>query len=176
VEAPKGMPNGGSPHANSAAPHRAAPVQPSAIPSSLPLAPAESEPSSAMESAEPASEDSLGIGPGTSPGPVGVPDGGAGEDIRPANAPDVTPPVAILTTQPKYPSPAIHVRMQGVVILEAIIGTDGEVRGARVLRSAGALLDEAAEKAILEWRYRPARVAGKPVAVYLTVTVKFGIS
>jgi protein TonB len=66
--------------------------------------------------------------------------------------------------------------MQGTVVLEAIIGTDGEVRSARVLRSAGALLDQAAEKAILGWRYRPARVAGRPVAVYLTVTARFGIA
>ncbi len=80
-----------------------------------------------------------------------------------------------MTTEPPYPAAAIHLRQQGVVILEAIIDPGGEVSSARILRSAGPLLDSAAERAVLRWRYRPARVGTRAVAVYLTVTVRFSI-
>jgi protein TonB len=60
----------------------------------------------------------------------------------------------------------------GLVIVEAVIGIDGRVTDARVLRSAP-LLDEAALTAVRQWRYRPTLLGGVPVAVVLTVTVNF---
>jgi protein TonB len=76
---------------------------------------------------------------------------------------------------PDYPEAARRAHLQGTVILEAVITTAGEVREIRVLKPLHPLLDEAAERAVRRWRYRPAALDGRAVTVYLTVTVSFGL-
>ena len=71
-----------------------------------------------------------------------------------------------------YPAIAQAARVQGIVIVEAIIGTDGKVRDAKVLRSIP-LLDQAALDAVRQWEYTPSRLNGVPVPVIMTVTVNF---
>jgi TonB family protein len=93
-----------------------------------------------------------------------------------ANAPGVTPPVPLSTPAPLYPEVMRIANIQGVVILEAIIGRDGLVRDVRVMRGVNALLDRSASTAVLSWRYRPALVDDHPVSVYLTVTINFRIT
>ena len=73
---------------------------------------------------------------------------------------------------PTYPQIAIAAHLSGTVIVEAIIGVDGAVRDARVLRSIP-LLDEAALTAVRQWRYSPTTLNGIPVAVVMTVSVRF---
>jgi periplasmic protein TonB len=63
-------------------------------------------------------------------------------------------------------------RVQGVVIIELVIATDGTVGEAWVLRSIP-LLDQAALDAVVEWRYEPTLLNGAPVEVIATVTVNF---
>ena len=55
-----------------------------------------------------------------------------------------------------------------------MITAGGAVDDVRILRSANPLLDAAAERAVRQWRYRPATLNGRAVSVYLTVTVTFG--
>lgn len=98
-----------------------------------------------------------------------------GDDPIPAGSPDVTAPIAISTPPPAYPEGPRVAGMQGMVILEAVIGRDGLVRDVRVLRGVNPLFDRAASEAVLKWRYRPALVGTRAVAVYLTVTVNFQI-
>lgn len=90
--------------------------------------------------------------------------------IRPGG--QVKPPDRLTYSRPEYPAIAISARVSGSVIIEAIIGTDGLVRDAKVLRSIP-LLDEAALKAVRQWRYTPTLLNGMPVAVIMTVTVTF---
>ncbi|MEO6326497.1 MAG: energy transducer TonB [Thermoanaerobaculia bacterium] len=90
-----------------------------------------------------------------------------------ADAPEVVPPVALVTTEPVYPEAARRARLQGDVILEAVIDRDGHVREIRVLKGVNALLDHAATNAVSTWRYRPALIGSRGVAVYLTVKVSF---
>jgi protein TonB len=92
-----------------------------------------------------------------------------------ATARGVTPPVAIETIAPPYPELARRAHMEGVVVLEAIIGVDGSVRDVRVLRGASPLLDPAALEAVRRWRYRAASVGTRPVAVYLQVVITFSL-
>jgi periplasmic protein TonB len=73
---------------------------------------------------------------------------------------------------PVYPSLARSAGVQGVVIIEATVDTQGDVAAAKVLRSVP-LLDEAAVSAVRQWKYTPARLNGEPVAVLITVTVNF---
>ena len=75
---------------------------------------------------------------------------------------------------PIYPSMARIARVQGVVILEAVIDVSGRVESARVVRSIS-LLDDAALEAVRQWRFEPARLNGQPVPVVMTVTVNFSL-
>ena len=73
---------------------------------------------------------------------------------------------------PVYPAIAQQARVEGIVIIEAIIGADGRVQQARVLRSKP-LLDEAALDAVRQWVFTPTLLNGVPVPVIMTVTVNF---
>ena len=81
-------------------------------------------------------------------------------------------PVKVKDVRPVYPPEAQAARVTGVVILEARIGEDGAVEDARVLRSIP-MLDQAAVDAVMQWRFRPTLLNGKPTAVIMTVTVNF---
>ncbi len=110
----------------------------------------------------------------------GAGDDGGGEDcvgckILPADAPGVSPPVALSTPSPSYPELARRAHVEGIVMLEAIIAADGFVREVRILRSASFLLEAPALEAVRKWRYRAATVEGRGVPVYLTVVVTFSL-
>jgi len=81
-------------------------------------------------------------------------------------------PSKIVDVAPQYPSLAQAARVEGVVILEAVIDADGSVTSVKVLRSIP-LLDDAAVKAVRAWRFTPARLNGQAVPVVMTVTVNF---
>jgi protein TonB len=82
------------------------------------------------------------------------------------------PPRKIVDVQPVYPTLAQSARVEGVVILEAILAADGQVASVRVLRSIP-LLDQAAVNAVGHWRFTPALLNGVAVPVIMTVTVQF---
>ena len=84
----------------------------------------------------------------------------------------VPPPKRIKDVRPVYPAIAQSARAQGVVIIEAIIGPDGHVQDAKVLRSIP-LLDAAALEAVKQWEFTPTLLNGEPVPVIMTVTVNF---
>ena len=93
--------------------------------------------------------------------------------VRPGG--DIKPPVRIKNVVPDYPSVARSVKKEGVVIIEAIIGIDGKVANARVIRSVH-LLDDAALDAVRQWEYTPTRLNGQPTPVIMTVTVRFTLN
>jgi periplasmic protein TonB len=84
----------------------------------------------------------------------------------------VRPPAKAVDVPPIYPPMAIAARVEGTVIIEAVIDTDGRVQSARVLRSIP-LLDAAALTAVGQWSYTPTLLNGVPVPVIMTVTVTF---
>jgi len=86
----------------------------------------------------------------------------------------ITAPKKLKDVAPTYPPIAQTARVQGVVIIEATIGTDGRVTDAKVLRSVP-LLDQAALDAVKQWQYTPTMLNGQPVAVIMTVTVNFAL-
>lgn len=85
---------------------------------------------------------------------------------------DIRPPHKVSGVSPRYPTIAQASRVQGVVILEAVIGEDGTVQHVRVLRSQP-LLQDAAVEAVRQWRFTPTLLNGQPVPVVMTVTVAF---
>jgi protein TonB len=84
----------------------------------------------------------------------------------------IKPPAKIRDVIPVYPEIAQRARVEGIVILEAIIGVDGRVTEARVLRSIP-LLDQPALDAVRQWAFTSALLNGVPVPVIMTVTVTF---
>lgn len=76
---------------------------------------------------------------------------------------------------PQYPAIARESRVDGLVILEAVIGEDGAVRDVRVLKSIR-LLDQAAVDAVRRWRFTPTLLNGQPVPIVMTVTVTFSLN
>jgi protein TonB len=84
------------------------------------------------------------------------------------------PPVKLHDVAPVYPDLAREARIEGVVVIECRIDTDGRVVDARVL-SGHPLLDAAALDAVRQWRYRATLLNGQPVAVLMTVTVRFSL-
>ncbi|MGA9445948.1 MAG: energy transducer TonB [Candidatus Sulfotelmatobacter sp.] len=77
--------------------------------------------------------------------------------------------------QPEYPAIARAARIQGQVVLSAIISKTGEIQNL-VLVSGHPMLVPAAIKAVQQFRYRPFLLNGEPVEVETTITVNFQLS
>jgi periplasmic protein TonB len=84
-------------------------------------------------------------------------------------------PQKVRDVVPVYPPMAKAAGLQGVVIIEATLSTDGRVMNARVLRSVP-LLDNAALDAVRQWEFTPTLLNGVAVPVVMTVTVSFVLS
>lgn len=87
----------------------------------------------------------------------------------------IQPPVPVFQDPPVYPEEARKARVVGIVILRTIIDTAGVVRDVEVARGLPMGITEAAVDAVKQWRYDPATLDGRPVPVYLTVTVRFSL-
>ncbi len=163
------------------APPRASRARASASPAAAPVvAPDAIAPETGLET--------LANAPPAEGVPDGIPDGIPGalpiDGVLPSSPPPPPPaapvrvggsirqPQKVREVAPVYPAIAQAARVQGVVILEAVIGEDGRVRNLRVLRSIP-LLDQAAIDAVRQWQFTPTLLNGEPVPVVMTVTVAF---
>lgn len=128
-----------------------------------------------------------GVAGGIPGGVVGGVVGGIPESIpapppAPSEAPraavrvggQIEPPTLLRRVEPIYPALAAHARVQGTVILEAMVDEQGQVQQVKVLRSIP-LLDVAALEAVRQWRYSPVILNGRPVSFVLTVVLTFSI-
>jgi TonB family protein len=115
-----------------------------------------------------------GIGEGTGPG-IGPGSGGGtgGGPYRPGSG--VTPPGLLHEVKPDYTEEARRNGVEGEVVLEIVVRSDGSVGNIRVLRGLGAGLDQRAADAVRQWRFSPARRQGAPVDVMVEVEVEFRI-
>ena len=82
-------------------------------------------------------------------------------------------PALIRRVEPIYPDIAVQSHVQGLVILEAIVGEDGRVVDVKVARSAGRLLDTAALDAVRQWQYSPLLLNGLHTRFVLNVVLSF---
>lgn len=74
----------------------------------------------------------------------------------------------------QYPPEALKKRLRGEVIVDFVIGLDGKVEEARVVKSVHPLLDQEAVRVIEAMdRWIPARQGGKPVKMRLQKAIKF---
>jgi periplasmic protein TonB len=87
----------------------------------------------------------------------------------------VTAGLVLHKVQPAYPPLARTARVQGSVVLAAVIGKDGAIQNLHVI-SGHPLLTQAALDAVRQWRYKPYILNGEPVEVDTQVTVNFTLS
>jgi TonB family protein len=103
---------------------------------------------------------------------VGTPDG---KDVHKVGG-EVKEPVVVSRVPPTYPEEARKNRVQGRVVLEAVIDERGSVTTVEAVESPDPMLTDAAIEAVRKWTYKPATLKGKPVKVHLTVTVAFKLT
>jgi periplasmic protein TonB len=87
----------------------------------------------------------------------------------------VLAPVPIKQVRPDYTAEAKAARIEGVVELRVVVLADGMVRDVTVTKSLDSVLglDKQAVNAAKEWLFKPATKDGKPVAVSVTLQMKF---
>jgi periplasmic protein TonB len=76
---------------------------------------------------------------------------------------------------PEYPALAKQARIQGAVLLRAVIDREGKIENLQVV-SGHPMLAEAAMKAVEQWRYRPYYLNEQPIEVETLITVHFTLS
>ncbi|HEY0591723.1 MAG TPA: TonB family protein [Thermoanaerobaculia bacterium] len=86
---------------------------------------------------------------------------------------DVKPPKVLTRVDPTYPEEARKERVQGIVIVEALIGADGVLKDVKALKELPYGLTEAAVDAVRQWTFAPALKDGKPVPVAFNLTINF---
>jgi periplasmic protein TonB len=115
----------------------------------------------------------------------GALDGILGAATAPALPPPPTEPVrvggnvkepkAVHIEQPQYPPAAKKSGVQGVVVVEATVTSEGSVDKVKVV-SGSPLLAEAAAQAVSHWKYEPTYLNGQAVPVILTAKITFSLS
>lgn len=85
---------------------------------------------------------------------------------------DIQAPTLVKRVEPIYPDVALMAKVGGLVILEAVVNTDGSVESVKVLRSVK-FLDNAAIEAVRQWKYSPLVLNGIRTPFVLTVTLNF---
>jgi periplasmic protein TonB len=113
----------------------------------------------------------FGLGPGTNSMPILSPP----PVVRPVRVSHMMEGNLIHRVQPEYPTLAREARIQGTVVLRAIINRDGRIENLQVL-SGHPMLVPAAIEAVRRWRYRPYLLNDQPVEVETQITVNFTLS
>jgi TonB family protein len=88
---------------------------------------------------------------------------------------DIKKPRLLSRPSPQYTPAARKAKLEGTVIVEAIIDKDGSVSSSRILKNQHLGLGLSALEAVCAWRFKPATLKGEPVKVYYVLTVNFSV-
>ncbi len=112
-----------------------------------------------------------GRGPGVGPGEGGNTGGGV---FMPGRG-GVSMPQCVenCALKPPYSEEGYKLKIQGTVLLQMVVRSDGTTDSFKILRGLGYGLDEAAIETVRKWRFRPGYKDGKAVDVYAQVEVNF---
>jgi protein TonB len=105
--------------------------------------------------------------------PVAVPKVATPQRVRVSQG--VSSGLLIRRVQPNYPPLARQARIQGTVILHAVISKDGSITGLQLV-SGHPMLAPAAIEAVKQWKYKPYLLNGEPVEVDTEVQVNFTLA
>jgi len=84
-------------------------------------------------------------------------------------------PKVLSRVEPQYTEEAAKARISGVVVLQAVIGTDGTPKIVKIVKPMPLGLTESAVEAFQQWKFQPGTENGKPVAVSVNVEINFGL-
>ena len=106
-------------------------------------------------------------------GPVAAhaPQSAEGPVYKPGDG--VSAPVLVKQVKPQYSAKAKDAKVQGTVLIECVVETDGSVGDVRVTKSLDEDLDLEAVKAVRQWRLEPGKKDGKAVRVQITLEMTF---
>lgn len=96
-----------------------------------------------------------------------------GDRRRPADQPCVVPPKPTFSPIAEYTDKARRKRIEGLVVLQLTVGRDGKVGDVKVTQGLEPSLDKQSVDTIRQWRFEPATLEGKPVAVSITSETTF---
>jgi protein TonB len=96
----------------------------------------------------------------------------AGERVQMST--DARQALAARPVRPEYPLLARQMKVQGAVVLDALIGKDGAIQTLKVVGGPSILAD-AAREAVKQWRFKPYYQDGQPVETQARITVNFSI-
>jgi periplasmic protein TonB len=104
--------------------------------------------------------------------------GHAQDEVVYAQGNGVSTPKVVRDVKPQYTSEAMHEKIQGVVILEGVVKSDGTVGTVTVKQSLDRFygLDDSCVRALKQWKFTPGMKDGKAVAVRITVTMTFAMN
>jgi protein TonB len=108
--------------------------------------------------------DGSGIGPGSGGGTGGGP-------YRPGSG--IEPPRLLREVKADYTEDARRAAVEGDVVLEIVVRSDGSVGDVTIKKGLGQGLNERAVQAVRQWRFSPAHRQGVPVDVIVEVSVEF---
>ncbi len=83
------------------------------------------------------------------------------------------PPVPVRTVPPDYPTALRRDGVSGLVMVKCTIDEQGNVIETTVEKSTNELFDEPALNAVKKWKFKPARQDGTPIAIKVSIPVKF---
>lgn len=86
---------------------------------------------------------------------------------------EISAPVKVYFPRPRYTEEARQARLQGVVVLQVVVRSDGSVGEIEVLKHLGLGLTESAVETVRTWGFEPATLDGDPIPVFLNLVVNF---
>jgi TonB family protein len=88
---------------------------------------------------------------------------------------NILAPMKLVDVKPEYPENLKDAKVGGVVVLEAVIGTDGRIQDVQVINSPDPDLGNAAVEAIRQWQFSATLLNCTPIEVRMQVMVNFTI-
>lgn len=87
----------------------------------------------------------------------------------------LTAPVATVKVDPRYPPEVIREKVEGVVVLYAVLCKDGTVdpESVRLIRKLDSRLELSAKEALIAWKFKPSQKHGQPVDIQAEITIPF---
>jgi TonB family protein len=115
-----------------------------------------------------------GIGTGTGSGLGPGSGGGTGGGVYQVGN-GVTSPIPIYEPRPNYTADAMRAKVQGLVVMDAVVQPDGSVTQVRITRSLDPTfgLDQEAVRTVRTWRFKPGMYRGQPVPVLVSIELSF---
>jgi protein TonB len=85
----------------------------------------------------------------------------------------IDPPVAVRQVAPEYPEQLKDTHVMGLVLVKCTVDVQGNVIDPVIEKSSNEGFDQSALAAIKKWKFKPAQKDGAPVALKVSIPIKF---